>query len=338
MTWQNLPPHKLYPQLIPHVLKLCLKYKVPISIIVNSNKAFPYGGLPFASKKSMFDVFVNSDEFLKYDIITTKMNLAEKLEIANKIVKKDNFPIIIKPDSSHRGIDVKLVKDSEELENILINQKWDYIIQEYCNYEYEFGIFYCRLPDKNRGEIVSLSAKYIPIIIGDGVKNIKTLILESNAENKEVILKSLSHKLNDVLEKNERFLTIVCASHAQGAIFKDAKNLITNQLIEKIDQISNIEGFNFGRFDVKADSINNLQKGIFKIIEINGATSEFINIYDSNYTLKQGINELKKQWDLLFEISYKNSLKDKIDLSMYDFIRKYIDFFYLTKKVTGRFW
>lgn len=338
MNWQSLPPIFLYPMLIPHVFKLCIKYKTSISIITKSNPAFPYGGLPFASKKDIFDVFKNKKEFLPYELIKYNIELEQKIQISKNFISKVSYPIIAKPDTSHRGIDVNLINNENELVELLKNQKWDYILQEYCDYNYEFGVFYSRLPKDKKGSIVSLSSKKIPIIFGNGKDNLKTLILNAEIDNKKNILEKFEKKLDFILPQGESLKTLVCASHAQGAIFSDAKDFITQNLIDKTDEICNVEGFYFGRLDVRAKSLEALKEGDFRIIEINGATSEFIHIYDKNYSFKEGLSELKRQWNLLFEISNENRNIKTNNLSFFEFIKEYIRFFLLTKKVTGRLW
>ncbi len=338
MNWQNLPPALLYPMLIPHVFKLCIKYKTTIAIIAKSNPAFPFGGLPFASKKIMFDLFKDKKEFLTYTLIKENESLVNKIKIAEDFVADVNYPIIAKPDSSHRGIDINLVSNRKELLSLLNNQKWDYILQEFCDYDYEFGIFYCRIPGQNKGNIISLSGKAIPVIIGNGIDDLRTLISKSNIDNSQPILERYSTELNIVIPEGKIIKTLVCASHAQGAVFTDAKEYLTDGLISKTDEICNISGFNFGRLDVKAKSHEELKKGNYKIIEINGATSEFIHIYDKKYSFKNGISDLKRQWDLLFEISHKNRNIPENNLSVLKFIHEYINFFLLTKRVTGKLW
>lgn len=338
MSWQSLPPIFLYPMLIPHVFKLCIKYKTSISIIAKSNPAFPYGGLPFASKKEIFDIFKHKKSFLPYELIKHNIELKQKIKLANDFIAKVNYPIIAKPDTSHRGIDVNLINTNDELLELLRKQKWDYILQEYCDHDYEFGIFYYRLPKDKKGNIISLSSKKIPIISGNGIDTLKTLILNSEIDNKNTILAKFSTKLDFILPKDESLKTLVCASHAQGAIFDDAKEHITQNLIDKMDEICNVNGFYFGRLDVRAKSLDALKQGDFRIIEINGATSEFIHIYDKAYSFKEGLSELKKQWDLLFKISNENRNILENNLSFFEFLNKYIKFFLLTKNVTGKLW
>lgn len=338
MTWQNASPLLIYPKLIPHVIKLCWKHKAGISIISKSNPAFPYGGLPFASKKEMFDLFKDREEFLPYILIRLNQKLEQKLEKAEEFARKVSYPLIAKPDSSHRGIDIHMIKDRLDLMKLIKSQKWDYILQEYCDYDYEYGVFYCRKPNQKKGTIISLSKKEVPVIYGNGTDNLKTLILNSEIDNKKPLIKKYAQYEDLVIPYGEKRNLLVCASHAQGGIYRDAKELLTEELITETDRICKIEGFCFGRLDVRAKSPEEFKKGNYRIIEVNGATSEFIHIYDIKYSLEYGIEELKRQWDTLFEVSVQNRDKSRNSLSFYKFIKEYINFFLLTKKVTGKLW
>jgi len=287
MKWQDLPPHKLYPRLIPHVLKLCIKYRAPISIITKSNPAFPYGGLPFAPKDKMSEPFSG---ILPYVVVKKSWTSTKKLNVAKKFAKK--FPLIAKPNAGHRGIDVRLISDKKELETLVSSQKWDYMLQEFCDFDYEFGVFYCRMPDEDKGKIISLTKKIIPVLVGNGKDSIRKLVNKSKIENKSVLLERHADKLDMILPKGKKFKTLVMAAHSRGAMFYDAMDLVTNKLVKKINKVCDVPGFYFGRLDVKAKSIEEFKKGNFKIIEVNGATSEFIHVYDNKFTLKQGIADL----------------------------------------------
>lgn len=335
MKWQNLPPALLYPALIPHVIQLCWKYKAPLSIITKSNPIFSYGGLPFVPKKPMFDHFKG---FLPYALIVKDMPLDERMRKAIAFTKKVGYPLIVKPNLAHRGVDVHLVASEEELRRLLSKQTWDYLVQEYCDFEFEFGIFYCKMPYEKKGKIVSLTKKIIPILIGNGKDTIEKLILTAAIDNKKAILTKHQGELHTILPKEKRLKTLVCASHCQGAMYFNEKRLITEEVIEKINQISPEDGFYFGRFDVLAKSVEDFKKGNFKIIEVNGATSEFIHIYDSKSTYKEGMKDLKTQWDLLFEISHLNRHRKENSISMKEFIREYMRLFLATKKAVGRLW
>ena len=77
---------------------------------------------------------------------------------------------------------------------------------------------------------------------------------------------------------------------------------------EIFDQISKgFEGFYFGRFDVRTPSVDEFKQGRnFKIIELNGVTSEATHIYDPKCSLLAAYKVLFEQWRLAFEIGGEN--------------------------------
>jgi hypothetical protein len=67
------------------------------------------------------------------------------------------------------------------------------------------------------------------------------------------------------------------------------------------------EGFYFGRFDVRAPSVEAFKAGqAFKVIELNGVTSEATHIYDPRNSLFDAYKVLFAQWRLAFEIGAAN--------------------------------
>lgn len=335
MKWQDLPPYLLYPPLIPYITWLCVKHRMSFSSITKANPLFPYGGLPFAPKHKMFCHF---DNILPWTLIEQKESHESKIEKVRDFAKKHKYPLILKPNTGHRGIDVHLAKDEKELGKLLKGQKWDYILQEYCDWPEEFGVFYMRLPNEKKGKIISMTRKVIPIITGDGVYTFQELVEESVIENKQAILERHSDKLEWVIPKGERFRTLVQAAHSRGCMFYKADEYKTSKLLESVDKICNMDGFHFGRLDVKAKSGDDLKKGKFKIIEINGCTSEFIHVYDNSLSYLEGMRDFRREWRLLFKTAAANRHHSKEDMSLRQFIKHYIAFFSQTKKVIGKPW
>ena len=65
-------------------------------------------------------------------------------------------------------------------------------------------------------------------------------------------------------------------------------------------------GFHFGRYDVRTDSAEALQRGEFTVIELNGLSSEATSIYDPKHSVWFGWRTLCRQWRLAFEIGAAN--------------------------------
>jgi hypothetical protein len=79
--------------------------------------------------------------------------------------------------------------------------------------------------------------------------------------------------------------------------------VLTPALEDAIEHLSRrFEGFSFGRYDVRADTVEELQAGRFRVIELNGVTSECTHIYHPRTTLREAYATLFHQWRLAFEI------------------------------------
>jgi hypothetical protein len=98
-------------------------------------------------------------------------------------------------------------------------------------------------------------------------------------------------------------------NHCRGAVFRDGRALVTPALAERIDTIARaVPGFFFGRFDLRAPSLEAFQRGEgLRVIELNGVTSEATHIYEPGSSLLEAWRTLFAQWRLAFEIGAANA-------------------------------
>ncbi|NIM61209.1 MAG: carboxylate--amine ligase, partial [Acidobacteria bacterium] len=78
----------------------------------------------------------------------------------------------------------------------------------------------------------------------------------------------------------------------------------TEALERRIDDVSSgFDGFFFGRYDLRVQDLDAFAGGRgFKIVELNGVTSEATHIYDPRHSLLDAWRTLFRQWRLAFEI------------------------------------
>jgi hypothetical protein len=222
------------------------------------------------------------------------------------------FPIVAKPDLGCRGAGVHLLQSESALEEYLAAFPADHklLLQKYISYEAEAGVFYVRKPGTQHGEILSLTLKYFPHVIGDGQNTLRTLIMTDPRA------KALSHlylprhqnQLENIPAKGEAIRLAFAGSHSRGAIFRDGSAYITPEMTARFDAIAQtLPDFYFGRFDIRFQDYQTLQKGEgFVILEINGAGAEATHIWDCRKSLAEAYQSLAKQYRLLFEIGAQN--------------------------------
>jgi hypothetical protein len=87
--------------------------------------------------------------------------------------------------------------------------------------------------------------------------------------------------------------------------------LINEQLNEVFDSIAKqIEGFHYGRFDLKIDCIENLYLGKnIQIMELNGVSADLGHIFDPNYKLFDAYADVARHWKILADISKEQQKK-----------------------------
>jgi hypothetical protein len=96
-------------------------------------------------------------------------------------------------------------------------------------------------------------------------------------------------------------------THCRGAYFRDGMRLATPELSAEIDRVSRaFDGFFFGRYDVRSASIDDFRRGRFKVLELNGVTSEVTSIYDPARSALAAYRVLFEQWRLAYEIGAQN--------------------------------
>ena len=88
----------------------------------------------------------------------------------------------------------------------------------------------------------------------------------------------------------------------------DGARFGTEELEQAIERVARAyDGFYFGRLDLRGPSEQSFLEGRdFKVLEINGVTSEATHIYDRKHSLWHAYRVLFEQWRLAFEVGAKN--------------------------------
>ncbi|MBX2847791.1 MAG: hypothetical protein KTR16_05705 [Acidiferrobacterales bacterium] len=255
---------------------------------------------------------LDDSEFLaRFKVIKAHDDVTERVESVQRFMRELDlqYPIVLKPDFGQRGMDVAVIRSEKQVEEYLGQVKAEVILQEHVDGE-EFGIFYYRLPKQDSGKIFSITEKTFPVLVGNGRKTLEQLIFENPRTHymAKFLLELHDQKLNMVLADKEPFKVVEIGSHCRGSVFLDGSKNISLELEERIDVISQkLNGFYFGRYDIRVPNKENLQAGqSFKILEVNGVTSESTNIYDPKNSVLDAYKILFKQWKLAFEIGDQN--------------------------------
>lgn len=242
-----------------------------------------------------------------------------------------SFPIVLKPDFGQRGQGVAIIRSQQAMHEYLSTAKGDILIQEYIEGP-EFGVFYMRFPADDKNQIFSITEKTFPVVHGDGISSLERLMMENSRTHymAKFLLQLHREQLHRVLGLGESFKVVEIGSHCRGAVFLDGKQHITNALLETISAIGEqLSGFYFGRYDIRAKDALALQAGRdFKVLEVNGVTSESTNVYDVENSLFTAYRILFQQWRAAFEIGQQNIAADAHQVSVVELLR-YVKEIYL---------
>lgn len=271
--------------LVPYWVYLSIKAK-SLTYFTAANPGIIHGGVFGESK---IDILDKIDPKYRPTSLFFKVS-ATLPEVVSSIEHSDlTFPMIIKPDVGERGSEVEKVESKSELKHYLERNDQDFIIQEFVDYDIELGVLYHRLPITGTSNITSIVQKEFLGVTGDGASTIRELLNQS--ERAKFQMKTMEEKhgnhLNDVLPNGVYENLQPIGNHCLGTKFLSGQHLINENLVKVFDKISiGIDGFNFGRFDLKVSSLDDLYAGKnIKIMELNGVTSEPGHIYDPKLNL-----------------------------------------------------
>lgn len=235
---------------------------------------------------------------------------ATKEYVLKQIRENDfSFPVIFKPDLGERGFMVKKIATEAQIESYLNILKKDFLIQEFLDLPVELGVFYTRMPDETAGYVNSVVIKDMLTVTGDGKSTLQELILgKPRAKLQwEKLKQAHADRLNAVLPVGEQVVLNSIGNHSLGTIFLDGEYLINEKLSKTFDHISKqIDGFYFGRYDLRCASIEDLYEGKIKIMELNGCGAEPAHIYQPGFSLWKAFGILFTHWKNIFRISMQN--------------------------------
>ncbi len=201
-----------------------------------------------------------------------------------------DYPLISKPDIGWCGFGVRRVDGEAELRAYAaaFPAGESFLLQRLVDEPHEAALFYIRHPANPRGRVIALTVRHLPSVTGDGILDVAALVaadrrISRNAATYEETLGA--DGMARVPRAGERVMLANIASIRLGGRYEDSDTLITPALENAVDALSrSMEGFHYGRFDIKFTSPEALKAGGFTILEVNGAGAEAIQYWDPKYS------------------------------------------------------
>mgnify|MGYP001183610202 CR=1 FL=1 len=321
---EKIPQSLFYSPVAFRWLLMGIKYRSLLLPTV-SNPLIEAGGLWGESKSRLMDqIGPDQREWVApYSTVRISNGISEEEMVRAVKEAMDGmslaFPVVVKPDIGWQGYGVRAIGNEDELRSYMMLYPKDttLIIQQLIPWEGEAGVFYSRLPGEEYGKIISLTLRYYPHVIGDGINTVSQLLQKDERtrfklrfyRGKEIFHKGLSEeKLNAIPQKGEVFRLAFIGSIRVGGLYRDGSEYITESLQGRFASIGkSMPEFYFGRFDIKFKSVESLMDGEdFRIFEVNGAGAEAIHVWDASTPLFKMYRELFRYQSLMFEISALN--------------------------------
>jgi len=290
-----------------------------------ANPGMKYGGVMGESKFKVLSG-IPADFVPLSTLIRLPMTTGEILNKINEVCLE--FPLIIKPDIGERGKEVELIHSEGELKKYVTGKSGFYIMQEFVDSQEEFGVLYHRMPGETRGKVTSVVQKEFLTVTGNGRDTLGTLARsEIRAQPRlDYLANKFAPSWNTILPKGEKMRLEPIGNHCRGTSFHDANQLLGPELSAVFDTIStHIEGFYYGRFDLKVPSAEDMLAGRnIRILELNGVSSEVAHIYDPDYSLWQAWRDTAYHIKIIWEIALKNHSNGQAYGKFSDFLRDII--------------
>jgi hypothetical protein len=304
--WEYWPFEVVYVPVFAYYLYLAAKAR-SLFFFSASNPAIESGGLLGESKIAIMDMI---DDHFKPKTLFFGEPVSTDEVINRMLLTGFWFPIIAKPNQGERGWRVEKLTSEAELAHYLLDNHMELIVQEYVDEPIELGVFYHRMPGQQTGTISSVVQKEFLSVMGDGQSSLRALIQQNDRALLQLpaLTKRYGSQLNEVPARGVVRQLMPIGNHCRGTKFINANHLITPELVAVFDRISlPIEGFYYGRYDLRCHSVSDLYRGeTIRIMELNGAGAEPAHIYQPGFSLWEGWQTLLRHWYILYTISQEN--------------------------------
>ncbi len=290
--FEFFPAWLVYFPLLPYLIWLFIRAK-SFTFFTAANPGIEMGGFFGESKIDILNRIPPD-----YLPVTLFFNKGSLFESVLKSVGEHNldFPLIAKPNIGERGYMVAKVENEEELREYTDTVNADFIVQEYIDFPIEMGILFHRLPNQSVGKISSVVVKDFMAITGDGKNNIEYLLQQDIRYQFQLSRFQMEFPdlLPIVLAEGEKKILEPIGNHCRGTKFLNGNHLINPELEKVFSKIAlSIEGFYYGRFDLRVKSLEDLYEGKnIKMMELNGVSSDPGHVYDPSLPMIQAYRDI----------------------------------------------
>ena len=242
---ERIPPLLFYLPLVVSWIVFGLRHS-SLTLPTAANPRIPTGGMWGESKSSyFFDVGAVERKWIADFAVIERgigaQSVRPDIERALRAVAGIEFPLVAKPDIGWHGHGVRRIDDRDDLARYIerFPEGQKLILQRFIPYAAEAAVLYARMPDEDRGRILSLTYRYFPHVIGNGRSTVRELILsDARAQWKSSLHLGVdpSHRgveplyLRRVPATGEVVQIALIGNRRAGALYRDARHDVTAAL------------------------------------------------------------------------------------------------------------
>jgi pimeloyl-ACP methyl ester carboxylesterase len=323
------PPVVLYLPLVPHLLGLARRHRSLLAWTAANPGVAPDDGIMGESKSDLLGHLSRHPSVLPWRVIEADGTPEDRASRAHAVIESDaemgGYPIVCKPDVGERGRGVALVTTEDELHAWFGEHPERAMLHRYHPGPVEAGVFWVRRAETvgrehdtegPHGFVFAITRKTLPEVTGDGRSSLRRLVENHPRYRKQMKLYAdrFGRAFDTIIpDEGAAFRLSDTGNHVRGCLFEDGADLITPELGRTTEEIIRAyrgpkgEPYDFGRFDLRAESEDALKRGDFRVIELNGTTSEATNLYDPNRSTRWAYGVLYRQWDHVFELGARRA-------------------------------
>lgn len=322
--WLNLVP------MVTQWLWLGLRHG-SVTLPSSANPHITAGGLVGDTKSEYFDCMGPLARARVADFVMIIAQGAASLPAALAAMHAANmeFPVVAKPDLGWCGFGVRRIDDETVLRDYLLHYPLGaaLLLQRYLAEPGEAGLFYMRHPDHGAGQLLGILLRHYPQVTGDGTSTVAQLVARdlrlqrttSSAEHE------CSYESERVPVAGEIVRLSLIASTRVGGRYEDGSEHATPELIAAVDAIArDMPEFHVGRFDVRYATLDHLRRGLFTIMEVNGAGSEAVHAWDPKYSIRDVYRIVFAKQRSLFALAAANRARGHKPVGVVALARHYL--------------
>ena len=306
--WEFWPAALFYIPIVVWIIWLGLKHR-NATVFTAANPALDSGGMVGEQKhQALAPLQTHAPDLVATFVLLPADSLEQRLQQTLAFANSTDgggFPLILKPNIGQRGRGVFIARNAADAREYLQRYPQAVIAQRYVAGQ-EFGVFIARNGSGAPLEVLSIVHKTFPSIRGDGVHNLRELILKNPRARLIApgLLQHWAEQLQDIPAAGESRALVEIGAHCRGSLFLNASDLLTDELIQTLTRlIDAVPGYHFGRIDLRVPSAAHLQRGEgLQVLELNGASSESAHIYHPGTPLINGYRAMFRQWSRAFEV------------------------------------